>query len=100
MPDGTPPEEWDAEEWDCETCEWRQQRERLTEDDVMALDLYRQLSDPAVKDLGLTSLVFDAHGLSMSRQDVGALMERLSAVHRYTLRVVERAREDQREAHG
>jgi hypothetical protein len=73
----------DDDDWECETCERRIRTDALGVDDRLALDLYHDLAHPAVRELGLTRIVFDAHGLIMSRADVMPFLRRLEAIHEF-----------------
>lgn len=75
--------EAEPELYQCEDCPYRIERARLTWHDEECLRLHRQLSGRAVRDLGLSDLVFDLARLRMSSDDAETLLPKLELIHDY-----------------
>jgi hypothetical protein len=52
--------------------------------------LYRDLAEPVVREFHLVPLVFQAHGLAMTRDSIRPLLLRLGQIHRTMVEVAER----------
>jgi hypothetical protein len=82
----TPEEiEADPEAFDCETCPRRIAESQLSPHDHLALRVYGLLQTSAVRDLGLTPLVFDVLQLRCSQFEGLALLEKLDVIHQHSL---------------
>jgi hypothetical protein len=78
----TPEEvEDDPDAYNCSACPWRAWQERLGDDNREALLVYGLLASRVVRDLRLTDLVFEGLGLTKTRADVLALLDRLAVIH-------------------
>lgn len=71
----------DPDAYDCRACEYRVKQETLTTLDQDCLELYRLLSNRAVKDLRLTPMVFDILGLKMTRAEGVEVLNKLGVIH-------------------
>lgn len=75
------PTEVDPDIYECESCEYRQRREQLTEFDLSVLDLHRKLTLRVVKELKLTELVFETARAQVTPEEAEILIDLLDEIH-------------------
>lgn len=73
--------EQEPEAFDCEACPVRLWQARLSEDDRLALRVFRALTRPGVQEMGLVPVVFEVEGLVLTRPEARGLLARLSMLY-------------------